>query len=170
MENTYSITIKLKPGLQDFIRGQHGNPVVAGRRTFFGKLVQIFLQARPADLPPVFKTSPEYITVQLPFFEDMNIASGSMWIPQKEQVFLEQILDAYFKEIFLNYVNDKVRYTITTPHGRIVRRSRIKDAILQFCADYNMPYNSIHYESLKKRHYRNRRKCLPNDENISLMQ
>ena len=170
MENLSTITIKLKPALQEFVRGQHGNPVVAGRRTFFGKLVQTFLQNRPADIPPTFETSPEYITVQLPYWNDMNVANGNLWIPPREQVFLEQILDAYFKEVFLNYVNDKIRYTILTPHGRIVRRARIKDAILQFCADYHMAYSEIHYESLKKRHYRNRKRCRPDGEFISLMQ
>ena len=169
MENTFSIAIKLKPSLQEFIRGQQGNPVVASRRTFFGKLVQVFLQQRPDDIQPEFGSAPDYITVELPYWNDVNVANGSLWIPPGEQVLLEQILDAYFKEVFLNYVNDKIRYTLLTPHGRIVRRSRIKDAILQFCADYNMTYSSIQYEALKKRHYRNRKRCLPDDEFISLL-
>jgi len=169
MEDTYSITIKLKPVLQEFIQGIHGNPIVASRRTFFGKLVQIFLQPRPADITPEFESSAEFVTVVLPYWNDLNIANGNMWIPPREQVFLEQVLDAYFKEIFLNYVNDKIRYAVVTPQGRIARRTRIKDTILQFCADYNMTYSVIFYETLKKRHYRNRRKCMPNDEYISFL-
>lgn len=169
MENTFSVTIKLKPALREFVRGRLGNPVVASRKSFFGKLVQLFLQNRPDDIQPDFDTSPDDLLVLLPSFEEMEIRRGSLWIPPCEQVLLEQILDAYFKEIFINYVNDKIRYMITTPHGRIVRRPRIKDAILQFCADYNMTYSNIHYESLKKRHYRNRRKFTPSDEYVSFM-
>lgn len=168
MNKAYSVTIKLKPILQQYILHNQNGCVVASRRSFLGKLVHIFLSPVPPGEVPTLGTSPEFITIYLPYMEDLGV-EGCLWISPENQVRLENILDAHFREIFLFYVNDKIRYALVTPHGRVVRRARIKDAIIQFCVDYGLSYSEICYESLKKRHYRNRKHFVLDDEYFSIL-
>jgi hypothetical protein len=88
----------------------------------------------------------EFITFTLPFTRDIDIR-GDVWISPANQEMLEKYLEWHFKQLFFNYMNDKVRYC-----------GSFKKAILQFCADYEFAMNHINYEMLKKDYYRKRKK------------
>lgn len=143
-----TITIKLKPYLQEYLICELRSEV-AYKTNIIGKLLKPLLEKRPKDAPVVFHSGPEYITLGLPFNDDLNIR-GNLWISPRNQAIFEEYLEWHFKQLFFHYMNDKVRYT----------RS-FKKAILQFCTDHNFTFSSMNYELLKKDYYRKRKRKNP---------
>jgi len=143
-----TITIRLKPHLQEYLRCQL--TVDCTKRNFVGVLIRPFLQTRPSDQGPEFNDGPEYMTFDLPYFDDLNVRNGNVWISEENQRNFERILDAHFRELFFQFIDDKVRYLRKehTPKGAI------KKSILQFCADNNLSFNRTTYDMLQKSYYR----------------
>jgi hypothetical protein len=146
MEHTErpTVTIKLKPYLQEYLRSELNNTLIASRRNLIGRLVKPFLMIRPVDVKPEFPTGPDYITFELPNYEDFNVRSNIYITPESQRI-IEDFLEIHFKDLFYNYMKDKVRFY----------RS-FKKCILQFCFDYNFTFDYINYEMLKKYFYRRR--------------
>lgn len=153
-----TITIKLKPYLQEYLRSELRNQNIASKRNIIGKIIRPFLVIRPAGVNPEFSKSSDYITFELPYYEDMNILNN-LYITPENQKIIEGFLELHFKDLFYHYMKDKVRFY----------RS-FKKCILQFCADHNLTFDYINYEMLKKDFYRRRkeedtsRECLQSDK------
>ena len=140
-----TLTVKLKPYLQEYLRSELRRSHVS-KRNILGVILMPLLERRPAGIPPFMPKGAEFITFTLPFTRDINIR-GDVWISPVNQEMLEKYLEWYFKQLFFNYMNDKVRYC-----------GSFKKAILQFCADYEFAMNHINYEMLKKDYYRKRKR------------
>jgi len=140
-----TLTVKLKPYLQEYLRSELRRSHVS-KRNILGVILMPLLERRPAGIPPLMPKGAEFITFTLPFTRDINIR-GDVWISPVNQEMLEKYLEWYFKQLFFNYMNDKVRYC-----------GSFKKAILQFCADYEFAMNHINYEMLKKDYYRKRKR------------
>lgn len=152
-----TVTIKLKPYLQDYLKGRLNDRLSADSKNIIGAFLKPFLEYRPKSLPPVFFDSPEYITFDLPFYDKLNTRNGSVYVSDENQVAFQQILESHFKDLFYQYMYDKIRYDILV-NGKRVRRGQIKNVILQFCSDYDIPFNNMNYDLLQKSFYRNRKK------------
>ncbi|HNW52859.1 MAG TPA: hypothetical protein PKN21_01260 [Bacteroidales bacterium] len=148
------LTIKLKPYLQEYLTCKLGDPVTASTRNIVGALMRPLLQYRPKDVDHEFIDGPEYIKINLREFDFIDIRSGTVWMHPDNQAIFEKQLDAHFKDIFMSYMNDKVRYSLLDRKGKVIRNGQIKNIILQFCSDYNITFKSITYEMLKKYYYR----------------
>jgi hypothetical protein len=140
-----TITVKLKPYLQEYIRSELRR-AHASKRNILGIILMPLLEKLPAGMPPFMPKGADFITFTLPFTRDIDIR-GDVWISPANQEMLEKYLEWHFKQLFFNYMNDKVRYC-----------GSFKKAILQFCADYEFAMNHINYEMLKKDYYRKRKK------------
>ena len=140
-----TLTVKLKPYLQEYLRSELRRSHVS-KRNILGVILMPLLEKRPAGIPPIMPKGEDFITFTLPFTRDINIR-GDVWISPVNQEMLEKYLEWYFKQLFFNYMNDKVRYC-----------GSFKKAILQFCADYEFAMNHINYEMLKKDYYRKRKR------------
>ena len=152
-ESRPTITIKLKPHLQEFIRCKMmEDEMSASLRSFVGVVIRPFLQVRPDDVAPEFPCGPGYMTLPLPYFDDLNVKNGNIWMSPENQINFERIIDGHFRELFFNFVDDKVRYLRKEHTGK----GSIKKSILQFCSDYNMSFNSTTYDMLQKSYYRRR--------------
>ena len=152
MRNT--ITLKLKPYLQEYITCKLGDPIVAGRTNIVGALLFPFVQTRPADVAPYFPEGAEYITLEIMDSFKCNISNGTAWISPENQQEFERILRIHFKEILHSYIEDKIRYSLIDNQGRIFRRNQIKKIILQFCSDLDLCFSEDMYEMMKKSFYR----------------
>ena len=144
-EERPTLTVKLKPYLQEYLRSELRRSHVS-KRNILGVILMPLLERRPAGIPPFIPKGAEFITFTLPFTRDINIR-GDVWISPVNQEMLEKYLEWYFKQLFFNYMNDKVRYC-----------GSFKKAILQFCADYEFAMNHINNEMLKKDYYRKRKR------------
>lgn len=151
-----TVTIRLKPYLQEYVLSQLNNPV-ATKRAIIGRLIRAFIELRPPDVPPLVKKDINYITFVLPQYADFCL-KNNFWISPKNQKLIEDILSDHFKNMFYDYMDDRVRYY----------RS-FKRVIIQFCVDKGFTFSYINYEMLKKDYYR-RRKAKPRDpkKNLSL--
>ena len=144
-----SITIKLKPHLQEFLLCKlQEAALVASTKHFIGAMLAPMLCYADTDTTPPKGKPPEYITFQLPhWIGGKNIRNHTVYMPQKNQKEFERILSIYFREVFYQYVDDKIRYL-----------RQAKKSILSFCIYYNISFNKITYEMLKKSYYRYRKK------------
>lgn len=150
----YNVTIKLKPYLQEFLRCKlHAEQEVPVKRNFIGTLLKPFLQVRPSDIAPEFHAGPEYITFQLPTYSDLEVRRGTVYVSEKNQAAFERILNAYFWDFFYTYMDDKVRYL---GKERESGYGVIKRCILQFCSDFDISFNDLNYDMMKKAYYRRR--------------
>jgi hypothetical protein len=117
---------------------------VASRRNLIGAMLSPLVQYAPKDYVFANVSGPEYITFELPHeLGGKDMRGGAIIISNNNQREFERLLGIYFKDIFFRYVDDKIRYT-----------GEIKKCILMFCGDYNISFNSITYEMLKKSYYR----------------
>lgn len=152
-----TITIKLKPYLQDYLRGRLNDRLSADSKNVIGAYIKPFLECRPKTTTPVFSDDPAYITFELPFYHSLNTRNHSIYVSETNQAHFQAILESHFKDLFYQYMNDKIRYDILVDNKR-VRRGQIKNVILQFCSDYDIPFNNMNYELLQKAYYRKRQK------------
>lgn len=156
MNTRQTVTVKLKPYLQEYLICKLQEPLTASKRNIIGAMIQPFLEVRPRNIAPEFHSGPEYITFELPVSGSPNTRNGTVYVTEENQRNFERILDAHFKDLFFSYADDKLRYSILEPGSRTVRNPEIKNVILQFCADFNLSFNNITYEMLKKSYYRRR--------------
>jgi hypothetical protein len=152
MNERPTITIKLKPWLQEFLRCKLKDDT-ASRKNIVGALLTPYIEYTPKDYKFQNMGGPDYMTFELPaLIGDKNTRGGNIYVSEANQKNFERILDLMFKDHFFYYMDDKVRYTesITGKSGAIKR------CIEQFCMDMHITYNHINYEMLKKAYYRRR--------------
>ena len=147
-----TITIRLKPHLQEFVISDLGGSSLACGYKIIGKLIRPFIQLRPTSVQPSFPKGKEYLILELPHSYNVNLRNNTYYISDENQKLIEILLDSHFKKIFYNYMKDKVRF----------QQRNFKVCIMQFCYDYDFCFENMNYEMLKKFFYRERRK-----ENIS---
>ncbi len=138
-----TVTIRLKPWLQEFLICSI-NDLVASKKNLIGAMITPLLDYVPDDHSFINTEGDEFITFELPdHIGGKNTRCGTVYMSEENQKTFERMLDIYFKDVFFNYVQDKIRY-----------KNQIKISIYQFCADYRISFNSISYEMLKKSYYR----------------
>jgi hypothetical protein len=152
-----TVTVKLKPYLQDYLRGRLNDKLSADSRNIIGVLLKPFLEYIPKDHKPTFPENDHYITFELPFYDKLNTRNGTIYVSDENQAHFQRSLECYFKDVFFQYMDDKIRYDIIVD-GKKVRRGQIKNVILQFCADYNITFDNLTYDLLQKSYYRRRQK------------
>ncbi len=150
-ESRPTVTIKLKPHLQEYLKCKlQEEEILAIKRSLIGVALRPFLEIRPRAIAPDFTSGKNFITFQLPKYDDLNVRNGTIYISKANQENFERILDAHFKDMFFSYLDDKVRYM----RNDNTSKGAIKKCILQFCADFHISYNRMTYEMLKKAYYR----------------
>ena len=130
----------------------------ASNRHLIGAILSPLLEYFPKDKAPKRPRGNHFITFTLPIdIADMQVRHYSVFVSEKNQAVFQRILYLYFKDLFCCYVDDKARYC-----------NRIKDCILMFCSDYQITFNHINYESLKKTYYRHLKKQQKKGGKVSL--
>ena len=140
----FTVVIKLKPYLQEYLRGKMEDDINTSLKELVGSIVVPFIERPPLSYVPCFKRDErDFDVCLLNNVKGIDISSGKYYISEVNLQNIERIIDKHFSDLYLQYMNDKVRYT-----------KKIKDVIYQFCSDYNITCDSINYEMLKKRYYR----------------
>jgi hypothetical protein len=154
MENRPTVTLKLKPYLQEFLRCKLNQDAdVCAKRNFVGTIIRPFLSIRPVGEIPQLPQGDDYITIIIPVNSGIiETRRGTAYISEKNQEEVERILGAHFWDLYYQFMDDKVRYF----NGDGSQKGAIKKCIMQFCSDYNISYNHINYEMMKKAYYRRR--------------
>ena len=92
-----------------------------------------------------------YIIVDIHSFDNGIDIRGNIYISDEKQHDFECLLDDYFRSLFFQYMDDKMRYS-EIMNGK----AEYKKCMFDFCADYNITLKNINYETLKKAYYRHR--------------
>lgn len=139
-----TLTLKLKPYLQEFLICKLADEAsVASSKNLIGAILGPLIEYAPKDYVFTKKSGPTHITFKIPQNLNLKDNRGNIYISNANQKNFERTLKLYFTEIFIAYVNDKIRFN-----------NEIKKSILMFCTDYNISFTHITYEMLKKKYYR----------------
>lgn len=151
----------MRKPLQDYIRFSMSldsgylmdSDLIATKNSYLGRLVQPFLEYCPGNEVPLLPgKGPDHFTFGLPQFRGIETRCNTVWISQKNQLNIQNIVYHHFRLHFQMYADDKIRYRreIHTAKGAI------KDTILDFCASVNIKFDAITLEMLSKAYYRSR--------------
>jgi len=158
-----TLSIRLKPMLQDYIRyitnleepRPPGCLMIAKKGSYLGKLVFPFIALRPPDVAPLFgHLDPHLFTFELPYYDQINVRRGSIWISEKNQLAIQAIVEAHFRFHFRTFADDKVRYM----REQHTAKGSIQKVIRQFCSDVNIRYDDTTFDMISKAYYRARKK------------
>ena len=140
--------IHLKPSLQEFVVCAYlnGTRKVTAVDTF-GKLIKPWLQLPPKDYNPIIPAEKNIFEFELPNYDDKN-TDYNFFISQKGEKYIATMLNEMFVKQMCIHLDKSVN----------LNNDKIKDVIYQFCYSYNISFDNINYESLKKTYYRHRKK------------
>lgn len=143
-----TLTLRLRPHLREFLICKlQEESIYSSRKNIIGAILEPLLEYQPKDLSPQ-KSHPDDFVFVLPFkFNQLDTTNHTVYMSEYNQRIFSRILNLYFKDVFFNYIDDKVRY-----------HNEIQKCIFLFCTDYNITFNRITFESLKKSYYRYRLK------------
>lgn len=158
-ESRPTVTVKLKPYLQDYVKSRLNICQVAFTDNCIGVSLRLSLAPIPKGKIPEYPKNKNYMTIPLPYYKDLNIRHRTFYVPDFNQPLLEKAIDRHFKDLFFNWMDDKLRYD-TYVDGKVIERGQIKLRILEFCDFYDISFDHLNYDLLKKKYYRYRMKRL----------
>jgi hypothetical protein len=150
------VVVRLKPYLQEYLTCKFKKDFTGSMKNFVGASLRPLLAYVPENKTPVdYKKLPGYdpkyfIEIPLPHYKFICKKRHNIYLPPNHFHHFENIIYLLFWEVFFAYVDDKIRYN-----------SQAKLAIYQFCIDYDITFNKMTYETLKKSYYRKRLKINP---------
>lgn len=141
-----TVTVKMKPYLVEFAKCKMGNGLFANSE-IVTKIVKPFIRRMPKD----YKYFPEFgsniLEVPVSLFSDLYTADNKIYITPVDQASIARTFEAHFDDALFSYVSDKVRYN-----------AELKKCFFQFCDDYNISWENLNYDMMKKKYYRFREK------------
>ena len=158
-----TITIRLKPSLQDYIRfimrleyEENEDPYyLATASSYLGRLIIPFLELLPGDVTPLLPgPDRDLFTFMLVNYRHLNVRNNTVYISEKNQTFIQNIVEHHFRVHFRIYADDKTRYT--REYG--TAKGAIKSVALQFCLDMNIKFEDVTYDMIYKAYWRSRKK------------
>lgn len=148
-----TITIKIKPYLKDFLVHINGHElpdgsqvVVASKKNITGFYLFPLLEKTPVGWKPLQDDARKLLTIELPYMADMNIRCNNYLSPVGMRHFQSAIENLFLAEFY----REVSRATNNNP------KYKLKDAILDFCYAYEISFDNITFEMLKKKHTRYR--------------
>ena len=105
-EERPTITIRLKPALQDYIRyvmKLEGNVfesplLVATSRSYLGRLVAPFIEIRPMEAKPILPgIDRELFTFRIVNYRSLETRRNTAWISERNQINIQNIIEAHFR-------------------------------------------------------------------------
>jgi hypothetical protein len=141
-----TITIRLKPHLQEFVNSELRNNTLASRKNLLGVIIKPFREVFPVNYIQESGDPEDLFTFSLPLDHGIDIDSRTCYISAENQKIIEDVLEWHFRDLFFHYMDDKMRYF-----------KSFKNCILQFCSDTDISFTKINYEMLKKCYYRRRK-------------
>ena len=164
-EERPTITIRLKPQLQDYIQYimtlegnfSEGPFLLATSRSYLGRLIAPFVEYRPPDAQPLLLSGDRNLyTFMIMNYDHINVRHNKVWISEKNQIHIQNIVEAHFRLHFRVFADDKVRYQ----REQHTAKGSIKRVIQQFCADVNITFDDVTFDMISKSYYRSRKKSI----------
>ena len=141
------IIIELKPHLAEWVKTKLNDYDIPAEQNEILRILRPYITVAPEEyvFSPQINT-PQKIRVTLPNkFAGLDTRK-TLWVSPLNQKEFEKTIKLIFRNRFWDYAEDKLRYT-----------KKIKTVILQFCADHNISFEHINYDTLKKDLYRKKK-------------
>lgn len=146
-----TITIKIKPYLKDFLVHINGHElpdgsqvVVASKKNITGFYLFPLLEKTPVGWKPLQDDPRKLLSIEMPYMPEMNIRYNNYLSDVGMRHFQSAI-----ENIFLAEFYREVSRSINASPG-----CKIKDAILDFCYGYEISFDNITFEMLRKKYTR----------------
>lgn len=133
----------MKPYLVEFARCKMGNGNFSNSEIIV-KIIKPFVRRMPKDYKNSYKkNSPDTLEIPIPLISDLYVGDNKVYIHPSDNVTIARIFEAHFNDALFSYVSDKVRYN-----------AELKKCFLQFCDDYQISWEHVTYDMMKKKYYR----------------
>jgi len=138
-----TVTIKMKPYLVEFAKCKMGNGAFSNSE-IITKIVKPFVRRIPKNYEySIPKVSPDILEIPIPLISDLFVGDNKIYIHPSDNATIARIFEAHFNDALFAYVSDKVRYN-----------AELKKCFIQFCDDYNISWEFVTYDMMKKKYYR----------------
>jgi len=138
-----SVIIQMKPYLVEFAKCKMGNGVFSNSE-IITKIVKPFVRRMPKNYNHIqVKPGADILEIPIPLISDLYVGDNKIYIAPCDHQNIARIFEAHFNDTLFSYVNDKVRYN-----------AELKKCFLQFCSDYNISWEYVNYDMMKKKYYR----------------
>jgi hypothetical protein len=148
-----TVTIRIKPYLKDFLVHVNGMElpdgsavVVASKKNITGYYLIPQLERVPAGWKPLQDEPARLLVIELPYMAEVNIRTHCHVSDVGMRHFQSAIETIFLAEFFR-----EVSYSLSHNPNQ-----KIKDAIIEFCDGYEISFDNITYEMLRKRYTRYR--------------
>ncbi len=167
MEDKKTVTIRLKPYLQEFYTGISGSTKAnSSLRSFLGSIIILFIERIPRDYTPKLYTGEQYFDVELKHYSHHTGPDirGNVYINEFHFPKIERCLMEYFDSIFFTFMD---QWTSNRTYSKSrVSNPKVNDGILVFCRQHKINY-ARYFECLKKKYYRERNQRMKLKNNSS---
>lgn len=148
-----TVTIKIKPYLKDFLVHVNGQEledgsvlVTASKKNITGFYLFPLLEKIPVGWKPLKGDQLKLLNIELPYLEEFNIRTYCHISDVGMRHFQSAIENIFLAE-FYREVSQSLAHN---------PKQKIKDAILNFCYAYEINFDNITYEMLRKKYTRYR--------------
>lgn len=149
-----SVNVLIKPYLKDFLLHINGREdadgektvVVASKKNITGHYLFPLLQKTPPGWKPLSGQLDRLLTIELPYLEEFNIRCNN-YVSEIGMRHFQSAIENIFLAEFYREVTQQLNQDSST---------KIKDAILDFCYAYEISFDNITYEMLRKKYTRYR--------------
>ena len=157
-----SVTVRMKPYLVEYAKSKMGNGLFSNSE-IITKIVKPFIRRMPSSYQHKQQSlTPDILEIPIPLISDLYVGDNKIYIHPSDHITIARIFEAHFNDALFSYVTDKVRYN-----------AELKKCFIQFCDDYDISWENINYDMMKKKYYRFRKKkekktsfsssfCVPN--------
>lgn len=147
------VQIKIKPYLKDFllhingVEDENGNTIInASRKNITGYYLLPLLEKVPADYK-LLKAPPEQVLeIRLPYLPEFNIRYRN-YVSDLNMRHFQSAIEVIFLGEYYREVNKAMTHD---------PNMKLKHAIIDFCYAYNISFDNITYEMLRKKYTRYR--------------
>lgn len=138
----------MKPFIREFIiNGFLNGTSKASSDDALGITIKPWLIKPPSNIVRVYNQNDiNNFTFELPFYHDKNVSSN-WYVSPNGQAYIESIFDIMMKRNMYSYIDNLVER----------HNFQIKDCIIDWCYAFNVTFEYINYEALKKSYYRYRK-------------
>jgi hypothetical protein len=146
-----TVKVKIKPYLKDFLvhingrEDEQGNRIVlASKKNITGFYIFPLLEKAPEHYRPLHGDPARILEIRLPYLKEFNVRYNNHVSEVGMRHFQSAIENIFLAEFFRD-----VSHALNTIPGK-----KIKDAILDFCYAYQISFDNITFEMLRKKYTR----------------
>lgn len=157
---TMTIFVKIKPHLKDFLIHQYGlEPIPSTKRNLIGLIIDPLMEKTPPNYAPKFISQQEkfnYIEIELTCQSKLDqkrkAVDSYYYLSRDNEIHFSKAIEKFFESLFFLHMDTRISFAEKNNF-----RFQYKTLIEEFIDTYELSYEHISYDTLKKSYFRKRK-------------